>query len=330
MIKITRKRIAYTLLFTSVGLVIVTLATGMYFKNQWFKDTPNTLTMEGEPPTVCFTWGPQQDAMLIPVCIEGFPNTFHMQFDTGSAYTFLRSEAIEALTERGHKLDTFRKDDGAYVRTFEFAVGDSKLVLNDGYVMGRSAQIDWDNPNAKNVIGTIGADFLDQKICEINFVDKQIRMYDTRPRKFDGLSFMPFEFKGRRIVLPVKVGDRDEHVFWDSGCSTFGLLTSAYYYRELTDPAVEETRFNANRHGDPVFIHQRESDRTIEFGSTSCSIKNIAYANLYEPAQTVFGRFSGLAGFAGFLGNQPFNDCTLVIDTQRNEFLVIPPDRDQR
>ncbi|MFK7817204.1 MAG: hypothetical protein AB8G99_00675 [Planctomycetaceae bacterium] len=327
MIRITRKRVLYTLLFTFLTTVIAALAAGLYFKRQWLKDTPNTLAVDSELVT-SFRWGPKQDAMLIPVRIEGFSTKFHMQFDTGSASTFLRSQAVEALMARGMEVDLFRKDEGTYIKSFEFAVGDATIVLKDGYVRGRTAEIDWDNPNASNLIGTIGADFLDQKVCEIDFPGKQLRLHSNRPKKFDGATFTPFAFKGRRIILPVRVAGGDEHVFWDSGCSSFGLLTSAYYYHKLTDADVEETRFNANRHGDPVFIHRRESAQPIEFGSTSCSIKNIAYANLYEAAQTAFGRFSGLVGFIGFLGNQPFNDCTLVIDSQQNEFLVIAPEAD--
>ena len=69
---------------------------------------------------------------------------------------------------------------------------------------------------------------------------------------------------------------------------------------------------------------------TIKFGNTAVAVERISYVNLYGTAQTIFGRFSGLAGFIGFLGNKPFLDCTLVIDATTNEFLVAPYQLDQQ
>ncbi|MFK7820591.1 MAG: hypothetical protein AB8G99_17860 [Planctomycetaceae bacterium] len=80
-----------------------------YFKHTWFRDTPNTLTIEGELHPVPFRWSEQQFgdhkgphyAMMVPVSIPGFDNKFCMQSDTRSPSTFIRSGALESLIERG-------------------------------------------------------------------------------------------------------------------------------------------------------------------------------------------------------------------------------------
>lgn len=327
--KKTKKRILYGLLGLTLLAVVGVVGGLAYFKYTWFRDQPNTLVIEGELHSIPMKWsGNVQDPhafLLIPVSIPGFDNIFHMQFDTGSPVTYLKSGALESLMERGYEVELFKKEKLTYFREFEFNVGGNKVALKPGWVRGARGGIDWDNPNSNNVIGTIGSDLLDQRICAIDFAAMQIRLYENRPQIFDTLgTFTPFDFKGRKIVMPVTIDGSSENLIYDSGCSAFGLLTSGYYYDQYSDPNEPEIQYNGNRHGDPIPIHHRTCDLTATFGEAELPLKRISYVNLYAPVQALVGRFSSFAGFIGVLGNEPLTESTLIFDAKTNEYLVVP------
>lgn len=302
-----------------------------YFKHTWFRDTPNTLTIEGDLFPVPIKWSGGQygthteprEAVVIPVSIPGFQHTFRMQFDTGAPNTFLRSGAVESLRERGCELELFEEEGLTYFRKFELNVGGNKVILKPGWVRSSGAGIDWEDTEASS-IGTIGSDFLDQKICAIDFAAMEMRLFADRPAAFDALgTFTPFEFKGRKIVMPVTIEGATENVIYDSGCSAFGLLTSSYYYDRYSDATESEIQLNVNRHGDPVHVHHRTCDQVVNFGDTELPFKRISYVNLYPTVQTLVGRLSGFAGFIGVLGNETLTESTLILDAKSNEYLVV-------
>ena len=206
------------------------------------------------------------------------------------------------------------------MKEFEINVAGNRVVLNSGRVYGTNTPIDWEDPKTNNVIGSFGADFLDQKICEIDFPAQEIRLHQQRPEELNALGkFTPFKFKGRRIMFPANIDGSDVELFYDSGCSAFGLLTSKYHYDRLTDPEEKEIAYGANRRGESIPIHHKSSDLQIKLGSTDLSLKRISYAEMYNALQATVGRFIG----GGFLGNKSLTEFTLIIDTKTNEFLVV-------
>jgi hypothetical protein len=131
--------------------------------------------------------------------------------------------------------------------------------------------------------------------------------------------FTPFEFKGRRIMLPATIRGSDVQVFYDSGCSAFGLLTSKYHYDRLTDQNEKEVAWGANRRGESIPIHHKPSNLQFELGPTKLALKRISYAEMYNFLQVTIGRVIG----GGFLGNKPLTESTLIIDTKSEEFLIV-------
>lgn len=335
------KRCAYVLCTVLVLAIIGSFGAFHYFKAQFFADEPNTLKFQGELHSVPFRWiadksenySEPHGAILIPVSVPGVSAELYMQFDTGSKDSFLRSGTLESLKERGLEFDLFENDEHTYIREFELNVGGNQVLLESGWVMNRDVSVDWDNPKAINIIGSFGADFLAQKVCEIDFPAKEIRLYRSRPDKMNNLGeFAPFQFKGRRIMLPARISGSNVELFYDSGCSAFGLLTSKYHYDRLTDPEVKEIAYDANRFGESVPIHHKPSDLQIELGTTEIRLGRISYAEMYNLLQSTVGRFVG----GGFLGNKSLVESTLIIDTKANEFLVLnrtskstTPDSDQ-
>ncbi len=322
------RRLLYGLLFLILLGAVGVFGAVEYAKYRLFQDTPNRLAFEGDLHSVPFEWSAHEmesysephGAILIPVSVPGIANKFYMQFDTGSPDTWLRTGSLKSLKNHGVEFELFEKEKHTYVKQFELNVAGNRVLMKSGVTRTRDIAIDWDNPDAKNVIGSFGADFLDQKICEIDFPAQEIRLHHNRPESLNELgSFTPFKFKGRRIMLPASIDGSDVELFYDSGCSAFGLLTSKYHYDRLTDPNEKEIAYGANRHGDSVPIHHKSSDRSISLGATELPLKRVSYAELYNFLQTTVGRVIG----GGFFGNKSLTESTLIIDAVTNEFLVV-------
>ncbi len=322
-----RKKILYLVLGVFV-LGIISVVVGIqYLKSQFFKDHPNGLSVPGDL-VVSFEWSPEtygnhtepHNAMMIPVNVPGVPKQFFMQFDTGSPYSFVRSGAIQAFAERGVAFDLGEENDETVVKEFEIAIGGKSMVFNSGRVVTRGVSIDWDDDEAVSCIGTIGADFLEGKICSIDFPANQIRLFDSRPEYFDELGqFTPFSFKGRRVMLPSEINGDQVELFFDSGCSAFGLLTSKYHFDRYASPGSAEIKYDANRHGDPVHIHHKTCDHEVRLAGVDLPLIRVSYAELYTFLQSTIGRFVN----AGVLGNKGLLESTIILDARSNEFMVV-------
>ncbi len=298
-----------------------------YAKSRFLRETPNRLSLEGELHPVPFTWAPEEPAagysephgaILLPVTVPGISKQLYMQFDTGAPSTFLRSGCVESLRKRGVECQLSEHDKTTRVKEFELNVGKNRVVLNNGWVMRRNIAIDWDKPI--NVIGSIGADFIDDIVFAIDFPAQRLHLYRERPAEVQSLgSFQPFEFPGRRVLLPTTIKGVEMQVLWDSGCSPFGLLTSKYHFENYAKPNSNGIRFGANRFGDTIPVHHKPCELVATFGGEDVPLKRVSYVEMYSGMQSAFGRFI----YGGFIGNKSLLHSTLILDTKANEFLLV-------
>ncbi|MCR9245135.1 MAG: erythromycin esterase family protein [bacterium] len=328
--KTSKRRKALYVLFGLLLFLVVSAVGGMvYIKSWWFQERPNTLAFVGELHTIPFEWTATTDnghtephaATLIPVTLPGLQKKFYMQFDTGSPYTFVRSGALESLRQRGHAHEVRVEEDRSVVERLELDVGGNRVVLNSGHVLERTATIDWEDPDSIAILGSFGTDLLAEKVCAIDFPAQQLQLYRTRPESLTALGeFVPFDFSGRRIMLPSTIAGTEQDVFYDSGCSAFGLLTSKYHFDRFTDPNVAEIQYSANRFGDSIPVHHKPCSGNLRLGTVELPLERVSYVELYEFFQATLGRFSF---FGGFLGNKALLESTLILDTEASEFLLV-------
>ncbi|MEM7314061.1 MAG: hypothetical protein AAF497_13015, partial [Planctomycetota bacterium] len=208
-----KKKLLYLFLSALMLCTVGILGAFHFFKNRFFSAAPNSLTLVGELQPFEFTWVGQKfsedysephSAILLPVNVPGIPEPLYMQFDTGAPSTFFRSGCLESLKERGVVVELVEQDERTVVRKFELSVGGNRVVLEPARVMQRDIHIDWDKPI--NIIGSIGADFVDNVVFAIDFPAEHIHLFRERPKDFATLgSFLPFEFKARRIMLPTTI-----------------------------------------------------------------------------------------------------------------------------
>ena len=322
------KRILYSLLVILI-VILIGMAYGIkYFNNLWFEERPNHLKIEIEDEHVHFNWGQKKygdyveehDAILIPVKIKDLPHRFYVQFDTGTPNTVLAGNTLKNLMQLQPDLSISEKSEMQYLNHLEFTLGGSVISADSIQIMENYGQsFELTDTTSRIKLGSIGADFLVDRISIIDFENQTIQFLDQKPSWIKSLSFHPFSFEGRRLMLPTTIGDKKLKLFYDSGSSAFGLITSKNRYDASSNPDEKEIRYSANSWGNSLVVIHKETDEEIEIGGENLPLKRISYVDIYANFQRFMIPFTRIGGW---LGNKPFTNSVLIIDTRNEEFTV--------
>ena len=325
-----KKKIGYTLLII-LSLLIIGGSIGIWkFNNTIFREKSNYLEYTFESKPIHFDWAGDsiagiyepQAAMIIPLKIEGFPHNFYMQFDTGAYDSFIYEKNLNALRAMGLEIKEVTNDDGRYVERLDFMFGDNqikasmiKIYPNYGYSFDRNDTI------GRIGIGTIGSDFIENRITSIDFKKQKLQLFNERPDWMAELpEFKPFDYIGRRIMLPAIIDDKNYEFLYDSGCSAFGLITIKSRFDNYTEELTKQINYDAKSWESSIAIRSKTSDKQFNIGNTQLSLKRVSYVDMYSWSQPLITPFTRIGGW---LGNQPFNESTLILDTKTEEFIVI-------
>ena len=314
-------------------LLIVAIAAALgirSFNQKWFKETPNHLSFSSEFHPIPFQWieGTHGDyfeayeAIKIRVFIEGVSNKLYMQFDTGAPSSILYGNAIKSLESSDMKGNIIVTEKASFLSDFDFMIGENKvkakkLIVLDGY----GKIVDINDTITEWKIGTIGADFLADKITAIDFQDNEIVLFRERPEWMRTLpNFEDFDFSGRRFMLPALFNGKELELFYDSGSSAFGLITTKHRYQKYSDPNTEGIVLEANSWGSSIPIRHKPTAFKIQMGGSTLDLKRVSYIDMYANFQRFISPFSRIGGW---LGNKPFINHTLIIDAKQEEFLIV-------
>ncbi|MEM5564999.1 hypothetical protein WNY78_07780 [Psychroserpens sp. AS72] len=325
-----KKKIGYTLLIILSILIIIGFIGVRKFNTALFKEKPNHLEYSFESKPIYFEWTGDtiggfyepQVAIIIPLKIEGLAHHFYMQFDTGSPHSFIYEKDLNSLRSIGMDINEVIKDDARYVEHFDFVLDGNhikasmiKILQNYGHTFDKNDSI------GRIGIGTIGSDFIGNRITAIDFKHQKIQLFDNRPKWMTSLpKFKPFDFTGRRIMLPVTVDNKDYEFLYDSGCSAFGLITTKNRFDKYTNGNTKEVNYDAKSWKSSIPIRSKKTDKLVSIGNANLKLKRVSYVDMYTTLQPLITPFTKIGGW---LGNQPFNESTLIIDTKTEEFTVI-------
>jgi len=325
-----KKKIGYSLL----TLLIIAITAGFFgirkFNTALFKEKPNRLEFTYDDHPIHFDWASDsiggyyeaQAAMIVPLTIEGLAHQFYMQFDTGSPYTFIYENDVNSLRAIGLPITEVVKDEARYVEHLDFILGKTHIKASMIKILENYGNTFTENDTLHKIgIGTIGSDVMGNCITAIDFKNQKIQFYNNRPDWLSGLSgFKKFNFTGRRIMLPVVLDNKNYEFFYDTGCSAFGLITTKNRFDRYTEEHIKEVSYDANSWGNGIPMRSKATEKTFSVGNANLHLKRVTYIDMYTYLQPLMTPFTRIGGW---LGNQPFNESTLVIDTKKEEFLVI-------
>jgi len=325
-----KKKIGYTFL-ALLSILIIAGCIGIWkFNNALFKEKPNYLEYTFESKPIHFDWARDsiggnfetQAAMIIPVRIEGFEHRFYMQFDTGTPTTCIYENDLNSLRAIGLVFKVVVKDNGHYIENLDFILGNNHISASMIKVYPNYGHSFDENDTIGRIgIGTIGSDFIADRITAIDFKNQKIHLYNHRPEWISSLSgFKSFDFSGRRIMLPVTLNNKDYEFLYDSGCSAFGLITIKSRFDNYTEERTKEVNYDAKSWASSLPIRSKETDKLFRIGNANLKLKRVSYMDMYTAIQPIVTPFTRIGGW---LGNKPFTESTLILDTKTEEFIII-------
>lgn len=292
------KKIA--LLFLVI-LVLTTIGGYIYFEQKFTPDE-NYLTVENESGFIPLTWlGNEKNVLLLPVHFEEDSTNYYLQFDTGSPYTVFYSNSIKNIRQISI-IEELAKT--------SFYIGKTKITSDKFKIYNQGN--DKANDSLK-IIGTVGADILENKKTLINFKENYIVLNLSKvPAQFQTKLF-DFNFKKRKIIFKGFLKGQEEKFLFDSGTSAYELLTNKEVWKNLK---LQNSKINIEKSQswDKVLTaYTAKCNQKIQFYNQEISLKNITYVEGFSQVQYSMMKFSGMTGMLGnkiFLNNSLYFDCT--------------------
>ncbi|RZK02000.1 MAG: hypothetical protein EOO46_18795, partial [Flavobacterium sp.] len=196
------KKIALTVV---VLFVLASLGGYLYF-DQKFTPEENYLSVENESGTVPITWlGNEKNVLLLPIQFPNDTATYYLQFDTGSPYTVFYSKAIAKI--KAISINQERASASFYIGKTKIT-SDRFKILNFGE--------NNDATDSRKIIGTLGADILENRKTILHFKDNQVVFNCSKTRKQFQNNLTNFKFKKRKIILQGTLNGQQEDFLFEN------------------------------------------------------------------------------------------------------------------
>jgi hypothetical protein len=284
-------------------------------KWQWLGDTTGT------------NWEPHA-AMLIPVTLPGCSKQFYMQFDLGAASSIFYRDQVEQIKAR--YLKTFTKQDSLSTLTnFTFQVDKTNIQAGKIAVVSRtlySPLINWADKKSITIIGTLGADLIENKVIAIDYVTNRLHIGDSLPAALSSaLPVHEFYFARRSVLLPATVNGKKTLLLFDTGSSAYTLLTDKATGHSLTDANSTWQTYPVTSWNRVLTANTSSTKAKIEIASQVLPINHVTYMEGASSQQ--IDQMMKL-GIGGMTGNKLFLNSILVLDTKNKKFGLVVKEKE--
>ena len=238
--------------------------------------------------------------MLLPLHFSNDTITYYLQFDTGSPYTILYSNSIKKISQISVNKELAKTS---------FYIGKTKITSDKFKIYDHGNS---DNDSIK-IIGTIGADILENRKTIINFKENYIALNLSKmPAQFQAKLF-DFKFKKRKIIVRGLLKKKEENFLFDSGTSAYELLTNKEVWDNLKLPNSKINVEKSKSWDKVLTAYTANCNQKIQFYKHEIPLNKVTYVEGFSQAQYAMMKFSGMTGMLGnkiFLNNSLYIDCT--------------------
>jgi hypothetical protein len=239
--------------------------------------------------------------LLLPIHFSGNTTTYYLQLDTGSPYTVFYSHAIKSIRQ----IAVDKK-----LGKTSFSIGKTKIT-SDAFKIYNLGNGNADD--SLKVIGTLGADVLENRKTILNFKENYIVLNVSHlPVPFEGKLF-DFKFKKRKIIVQGVLNKNEEKFLFDSGTSAYELLTSKEEWKKLKLPNSKINMEKSQSWDNVLTTYTAHCNQKIQFGTHEIPLHEVTYVEGVSQMQYAMMKFSGMTGMLGnkiFLNNSLYIDCT--------------------
>lgn len=265
----------------------------------------------------------ERTAMLLPVKIEGLPDTFLFQFDLGADITRLYGNPLKAILRKHPEFNRIRRYKGSLLfwntqtafKDLSLFLGDIKATTRNCYVMsgfGKHISDDLLTDSSPIKIGTIGADLFQNKILVLDYPNQRFAICDTLPAILQ-TSFVNLSLdRHGRVIIPLQLKNRFYRVMFDNGASIFPLLASDDRADSFSTAQSTDT-IAMSSWGTTQNVIGRPLKEPFQLGGQTYSDIMI-YADYRKEART--------NSYDAITGNVLFWDKMVIIDFKNKKFGV--------
>jgi hypothetical protein len=320
------RKLKQILLGLLLFLFISAIGGYIYFKSA-FKPDPSQLTISDKKATIPFLW--ERDtinhelnpyaAMLLPISLKGCTETYYMQFDLGSPTSLFYKNKLDAINKRYHNLAFQQQDGKSELINFQFTLGST--LVNAKKIAARQferSEIDWSDTTTRQIIGTIGTDFFENKVLVIDYKKNYLFISDKLPETLPtDTRLADFKFESRRVLLPAVINGKDVDIFFDSGTSAFELMTDKKTWEHLAKKGAVVNRYPVRSWNNQLTVNTASTDYSIKFHSFEIPLQHVTYVEGTSFLQRMLMK---LGGVGGLTGNKLFINKIILLDTKNKKF----------
>lgn len=289
-------------------LILFSAIFGYFYFDRKFSPDKNYLQVTNESGKVSIKWNDEEKtAMLLPIHFDSDTTTYYLQFDTGSPYTIFYTKSISGNPHVSINHNTAKSS---------FRIGNSEIKSNQFKILDIG-----ENPKGKEpaIIGTIGSDILEDRKTIIDFKENYVIFnLSAEPKNSKNKAF-DFSFKKRKIIIPAILNNNGEKFLYDSGTSSYELLTNKEIWEKLKMKNSKIIKEKGKSWNNVLTTYTAETNKTIEFHNTKIPLHEITYVDGYSKTQYYLMKFSGMSGM---LGNKIFFEKRLYIDTEKMKMRI--------
>lgn len=297
-------------------LIALSSVGGYLYFNKKFTPPENKLQISGNAENIVFRWevsdGNSHAAVLLPVKIKGIDRTFYMQLDSGSPTTLFYKNSLASINSKFPEDIQFNKNQDE--TSMQFSIGNMN-VTSDFELKNYGSTVDFNNPEANNIIGTIGTDLFEKRIIILDFKNTVFSFVQN----IDETGFGSFEFKKRKIMICGEIGGQKLKLLYDSGTSGYELLTNREEWTRYKIPGTPVKKEKGNSWGNILTVISAPADHNIKISSQCLKLSEVTYVEGVSRMQNLLMKTSGMQGM---IGNKLFLNRTLILDCKNEKFKV--------
>lgn len=307
-------------LLTVIALIIISAVAGTFYFKNLMKAPANLLQVKGSSASVSISWTKNEysdrAAMLVPVRIGEIPDTLYMQFDIGAIRSVLYNRPLADLAQR---YPDVVQADIPYLNSFDVQLDKFHLTYDSVKNINFGRPIEWNNKEAKIIIGTLGADFLERTKTILDFRHSTAFFFKEVPDSIRTMEKAKFEFKERRVLIPAVVDGDQKKLMWDTGASSYDLITSKDNFHELAANPKDVIVHETNQLDRKLKVYSAKSNKKMTIGNGELLLNSVTYVEGFPWYIHAAFYFSGMEGM---IGNNLFRDKLIYLDAEYEEFLV--------
>lgn len=270
--------------------------------------------------TVANQWEPHS-ALLLPVTLSGCSRTFYLQFDLGAPNTVFYKNKLRQIHTRYPQTQPI-EDATTLLKNYRFRVGNMPVQAKEIMLMDyASPAINWNRKNEIEIIGTIGADFIENRVIMIDYPSKKFYNRTEPPVKLSGTSgWSDFMFVRRSVLLPAVIEGKRTLLFFDTGSSAYELLTNKETAERLKIPGTVATKHTTRSWDRTWTANTVKTNDSVVIANQALPLKSVTFMEGVSSSQIEQMMKMGIGGMTG---NKLFIGSVLVLDTKAKKFTVL-------